>query len=345
VEDAVGAAAAVAVVAPAPAQPLRTSSRNRNATIGPDGYGFCKPAIRASMTMRHSHTGAIASLAGVLVLTALAAAQNNAQNNAPRSPWKYYPADRAIGDGGPAPKRDLTGTWAGPSSGANVPGGFAGRGGGRGNAENRTPPFTPLGQQLFARNKPIGEYSPGGTNDPHARFCDPFGFPQNMLNENRGMTIATMPNRTLILLQYMNIWREVWTDGRSLPAQVGGRGPNAHDPKYNGYSTGHWEDDYTFVVDTTGLAPETWATRSGYPHSVDAHVQERFHRDSKNDLTLTLTMDDPKLYTRQLPLGEVHFRWIPNQVFDDFTCIPSEVQTYLKEMGDPAGDPTKLSGR
>jgi hypothetical protein len=341
----VGAAAAVAVVAPAPAQPLRTSSRNRNATIGPDGYGFCKPAIRASMTMRHSHTGAIASLAGVLVLTALAAAQNNAQNNAPRSPWKYYPADRAIGDGGPAPKRDLTGTWAGPSSGANVPGGFAGRGGGRGNAENRTPPFTPLGQQLFARNKPIGEYSPGGTNDPHARFCDPFGFPQNMLNENRGMTIATMPNRTLILLQYMNIWREVWTDGRSLPAQVGGRGPNAHDPKYNGYSTGHWEDDYTFVVDTTGLAPETWATRSGYPHSVDAHVQERFHRDSKNDLTLTLTMDDPKLYTRQLPLGEVHFRWIPNQVFDDFTCIPSEVQTYLKEMGDPAGDPTKLSGR
>jgi hypothetical protein len=297
------------------------------------------------MTMRHSHTGAIASLAGVLVLTALAAAQNNAQNNVPRSPWKYYPADRAIGDGGPAPKRDLTGTWAGPSSGANVPGGFAGRGGGRGNAENRTPPFTPLGQQLFARNKPIGEYSPGGTNDPHARFCDPFGFPQNMLNENRGMTIATMPNRTLILLQYMNIWREVWTDGRSLPAQVGGRGPNAHDPKYNGYSTGHWEDDYTFVVDTTGLAPETWATRSGYPHSVDAHVQERFHRDSKNDLTLTLTMDDPKLYTRQLPLGEVHFRWIPNQVFDDFTCIPSEVQTYLKEMGDPAGDPTKLSGR
>jgi len=341
----VGAAAAVAVVAPAPAQPLRTNSRNRNATIGPDGYGFCKPAIRASITMRHSYTGAIASLAGVLVLTALAAAQNNAQNNAPRSPWKYYPADRAIGDGGPAPKRDLTGTWAGPSSGANVPGGFAGRGGGRGNAENRTPPFTPLGQQMFARNKPIGEYSPGGTNDPHARFCDPFGFPQNMLNENRGMTIATMPNRTLILLQYMNIWREVWTDGRSLPAQVGGRGPNAHDPKYNGYSIGHWEDDYTFVVDTTGLAPETWATRSGYPHSVDAHVQERFHRDSKNDLTLTLTMDDPKLYTRQLPLGEVHFRWIPNQVFDDFTCIPSEVQTYLKEMGDPAGDPTKLTGR
>src|SRR5512132_2555154 len=99
------------------------------------------------MTMRKPCTGTIAGLAGVLVLSALAAAQGN-QNNAPRSPWKYYPADRAVGDGGPAPKRDLSGTWAGPDSGANVPGG---RGRGRGNAENQTPPFTPLGQQMFAR--------------------------------------------------------------------------------------------------------------------------------------------------------------------------------------------------
>ena len=204
------------------------------------------------MTMRHRYIGAIGA-AGVLVLTVLIAAQNNQQNNAPRSPWKYDPADRAVGDGGPAPKRDLSGTWAGPDSGANVPGG---RGRGRGNAENATaPPFTPLGQQMFARNKPIGRFSPGGTNDPHARYCDPFGFPQNMTNENRGMTIATTPNRTFILLQHMDLWREVWTDGRTLPTNVGGRGKDVLDPKYNGYSIGHWEDDYTFVVDTTGLAP------------------------------------------------------------------------------------------
>src|SRR5437879_5682215 len=296
--------------------------------------------------MRNAFIGAILGLAAMLCFSSVASAQTAQsqpkQANEARSPWKYYPMDRAIGDGGPAPKRDLTGTWAGPSSGANVPGGFAGRGGGRGNAENRTPPFTPLGQQMFARNKPIGEYSPGGTNDPHARFCDPFGFPQNMTNENRGMTIATMPNRTLILLQYMDLWREVWTDGRTLPTNVGGRGKDALDPKYNGYSVGHWEDDYTFVMDTTGLAEETWATKSGYPHSVDAHVQERFHRDSRNDLTLTITMDDPQLYTKPFYIGDVHFRWIPNQQLDDYTCIPSEVQLYLQELGDPAGDPTKL---
>ena len=252
------------------------------------------------------------------------------QGGSALNPWKYHPMDRAVGAGGSAPKRDITGTWAGPGSGANVPRGTNAQ-------EPAAPPLTPLGQQLFGMNKPIGKYSPGGTNDPHTRYCDPFGFPQNMTNEIRGMTITAMGNRTFILIQYMNVWREIWTDGRALPSNVGGTGKDALDPKYNGYSIGHWEDDYTFVVDTTGLEPTTWTAKNGYPHSIDAHVQERFHRDDKNDLTLTITMDDPKLYTKQFPLGVEHFRWIPNQELDDFTCIPSEVQEYLNELGDPAG--------
>jgi hypothetical protein len=165
------------------------------------------------------------------------------------------------------------------------------------------------------------------------------GFPRNMNDQIRSMTITTLPDRTFVLLKFMNIWREIWTDGRALPANVGGRGPTAHDPTYNGYSVGRWEDDYTFVVQTTGLDPGTWATEGGHPHSIDAVVTERFHRKSKNDLTLTMTMDDPKLYTRPLRLGEVYFRWIPSQTFFEFTCTPSSVQRYLKEMADPAGNP------
>jgi hypothetical protein len=199
------------------------------------------------------------------------------------------------------------------------------------------PPFTPLGKQLNDRIRPMGIYSPAGTNDPHARYCDPLGFPRNMNEQLRGMTIAALPDRTFILLMFMNIWREVWTDGRALPTNVGGRGRDAHDPTYNGYSVGRWEDDYTFVVETTGMDPETWVARAGYPHSVDARVTERFQRKSKNDLTLTMTMDDPKLYTRPFGLGTDNFRWVPNQTLFDFTCIPSSVQWYLKEMGDPAG--------
>ena len=61
--------------------------------------------------MRKTCTGVLAGVVGVVLLSALAGAQ---QSDAPRSPWKYYPEDvRAnVGPGGPAPVRDLTGTWA-----------------------------------------------------------------------------------------------------------------------------------------------------------------------------------------------------------------------------------------
>jgi len=241
--------------------------------------------------------------------------------------WRFNPNESSVGDGGPAPKRDLTGTWAGPGSSPAVA---------RGKGPER-PSLTPLGQELLSKAKPIGKYSPAGTNDPHARYCDPVGFPQNIYNEGRGLSIGTMPDRIVILLQYMDLWREAWIDGRSLPTKVGGTDKDSLDPTYNGYSVGHWEDDYTLVVDTTGIDDRTWITGAGYPHTVEAHVQERYHRPDHNDLQLTVTIDDPKIYTKPWNLGTYNYRWIPNQKFDDFACIPSQVIKYLSEMGDPAG--------
>jgi hypothetical protein len=282
--------------------------------------------------MRRTSTIGLVGVAGVLLLSALVAAQNTAPGTAPRSPWKYYPEDaRAnVGPGGPAPKRDLGGTWAGESSGAGVKGPVR---------PEREPRLTPLGKQLWDRNKAESRgVLIADSNDPHLRYCDPFGFPRNMNDQIRAMTITSLPDRTFVLILFQTIWREIWMDGRALPTNFAGRGPDVHDPTYNGYSVGRWEDDYTFVAETTGMAPETWATEAGHPHSVEARVTERFHRSSKNDLTLTTTMDDPTLYTRPLKLGEVYFRWIPSQTFFNTTCIPSSLQRYLKEMADPAGN-------
>jgi len=242
-----------------------------------------------SSKMRNPLTGAILSLGAMLVLSSVASAQTAQsqpkQGNEVRSPWKYYPMDRAVGDGGPAKKRDLTGTWAGPGSGAAVPKGT--------NAQAPTgPPLTPLGKQLYDQNKPIGKYSPAGTNDPHTRYCDPFGFPQNMTNEIRGMTIATLPDRTFILIQYMDVWREIWTDGRALPTNVAS-GKDGLDPKLNGYSVGHWEGN-TLVVDTTNFRRETSLPGS----SANTHLIERFTRTDANTLLYEFTVDDPTMWTR-----------------------------------------------
>ena len=107
-----------------------------------------------------------------------------------------------------------------------------------------------------------------------------------------------MSERIVFLLQYMDLWREVWTDGRALPKNVGGTDKDSLDPTYNGYSVGHWEDDYTFVVDTTGIDDRTWVTSAGYPHTVEAHVIERYYRPDHNDLQLSVTIEDPKIYTK-----------------------------------------------
>jgi hypothetical protein len=289
------------------------------------------------MKMRNLLTGVITGLATALVLSSFASAQapQSQQETRAVAGWKYIPTDRAVGPGGPAPKRDLTGTWAGPRSGAGVPD----------NERSDKPVMTPLGQQLFEGNKPLGKFSPAGTNDPSVRYCDPFGFPRSAVAEIRGLSFATMPDRIVVLTQFFAVWREIWMDGRALPKNVGSTDKNSPDPRFNGYSVGHWEGDDTLVVDTTGLDERTWLSGAGYPHTMNAHVQERYTRTSHNDLHLTVTVDDPTLYTKPFVLSVSSFRWIPNQQLDEKMCVPSETIEYLKAVGDPAGsDPNAPAG-
>ncbi len=227
------------------------------------------------------------------------------------------------GTGGPAPKRDLTGSWAGPVAI---------------DSQAQFPPLTPLGQKLMSANKPEPKFNIAGSNDNFARFCDPLGFPRNMVFELRGLAFATMPDRIIVLNQYQRAWREIWMDGRELPTNVGGTGKDAPDPRYYGYSVGHWESDNTLVVDTTGLDDKTWLTRMGYPHSMEAHVNERYVRPDHNDLQLTITVDDPRIYTKPFVLGSVSFKWVPDQQLAEQLCIPSEMLQYLDVIADPGGN-------
>ena len=270
----------------------------------------------------------ILALAG-LGFSSLALAQvpQPQQATGVNSKWMYKGRNRVTGSGGPAPAHDLTGTWAGPRSGAGVPDFRSGE----------KPSLTPSGQKLFGANKGLGEFSPAGTNDPFVRTCDPLGFPRADLDEIRGISFATMSDRIVVLYQFQQAWREIWMDGRELPKNVGAAEKGAPDPRYFGYSVGHWDGDNTLVVDTTGLDDRSWLDRDGHPHTVQAHVRERFTRTDRNDLEVTITLDDPTIYAKPFSLGTVYFKWIPNQIFDEKLCIPSETIEYLKSVGDPAG--------
>ena len=226
------------------------------------------------------------------------------------------------GPGGPAPKKSIVGFWAGPAS-AKI---------------NEIAPMTPWGQEQFKTHKSSGEYPVSESNDP-LKTCDPLGFPRNMLYQSRGVAFAEMPDRFIAMSEYNRVWREIWTDGRPLPKDIGGDAPNAPDTRWYGYSVGHWVDDYNFVVESTGANENTWLDSAGHPHTADMKVEERYTRQDHNTLILTMTITDPKAYTRPFVITKQPYKWIPEQEFDEQICVPSDMLQYLSIIAEPAVKP------
>jgi hypothetical protein len=54
-------------------------------------------------------------------------------------------------------------------------------------------------------------------------------------------------------------------------------------------------------------------------------------------MVMEISIDDPTMYAKPFSLGQMYFRWVPNQHLDEYICVPSEVQLYLKEEADQAG--------
>jgi hypothetical protein len=255
-------------------------------------------------------------LAGVVLLSSSAVAQT--WNSAGLSAEEF----KAQAPGGAAPRRDLTGVW--DAGGAGI--------GGSGQAAERETaraPFTPLGEEMVEGNKPGNgprSVPVAQINDPLSTMGDPTGFPRLLTFELRPVQMVHTPNQVLMLYMFEKRWRVIWTDGRQLP-----RDP---DPRWYGYSVGRWEDDYTFVVETVGLDDRTWLDNSGNPHSTALRVEERYRRVNENTLELTVTLDDPMVYTKPwLARNRLPLKRMPSD-HDLMEMIPSasEAVAYMKEI-------------
>ena len=253
----------------------------------------------------------IIGAAAVAMWTTAGSAQNLPWNNP--GGQTTAPATSA-----PAPKRDINGIWD------------AG-GGGIGARGMQTSPLTPAGDALGkthhsgdgARMVPADQI-----NDPLSTMGDPGGFPRMLLFELRPFEAVQMPNKVLMFYMFEKRWRVIWTDGRALP--------NNPDPRWYGYSVGRWEDDDTFVVNTIGSDERTWLDNAGNPHSADLKVEERYHRVNRDLMELTVTIDDPKTYTRTwTPRNRMPLTLAPAG-FDmmEMICSPTEVMEFRKNISD-----------
>jgi hypothetical protein len=301
---------------------------------------------------------AVALLAGLTlspVVGAQTASPNATGNQAKPDPWNSIPPIKPSYAGkksAPAPRRDLSGVWdAAEADGGRQPSGALehpalikprGQGieGGQPDETGIMHPlqYTPAGLEALKANKPSGpgvrQVPAALTNDPVSQ-CDPIGFPGMELYELRTIELVQTANQVIYLNQFYGNFRIIWTDGRELPKDP--------EVRWNGYSVGKWVDDYTFVVETTGLNSRSWLDHAGRPHSEDMRVEERFHRVDHDNMELTVTIYDPKMYAEPwqgLNKFPLHLQ-PPGFDMEEFLCSPIDIEEYNKQVGNAVLPPSE----
>ena len=273
--------------------------------------------------------------APAILLAALTFPQARAQT--PRQPGAVYDFDVKGEKPAPAPPHDISGVWE-PAKGVGAAiQAFGAQAMPSDGKPEHALPFTPAGEEAFKAHKPgfgVTAVQTASINDP-MDICDPQGFPRIVLHNFRTSQIVQTANQVLILYEFNKKWRVIWTDGRALPKDP--------DPRWWGYSVGKWVDDHTFVAQSAGYDDRTWLDNAGRPHSDALRVEERYHRVDRDHLEMTITIDDPKMYTKPwVALDKLSLRLQPRG-FDimEMECSPSETAEYNKKHANPASGVSK----
>jgi hypothetical protein len=222
----------------------------------------------------------------------------------------------------PAPKRDLSGVWQ-----------YQGSGGADSMMPDKDmPPMTPWAKARFDTEKP--GYGPRGTpggNDPILQ-CDPQGFPRIMFMPTPHEFVQA-PGRVLQFWEREHEWRPIWTDGRPLPTDA--------DPTWYGYAIGHWEGDDTFVVQSAGFRDSTWLGPTGFPHSEEMRVAERYHRIDHDTILYDMTVTDPTAYTKPIVVPQRIMKLKPHEEIEEQPCVWSLENEFAKRIREPAAKPAR----
>jgi len=160
----------------------------------------------------------------------------------------------------------------------------------------------PAAAQIYVRNRDnVGKLNP-------AYNCLPRGVPWADTTPSP-YKILQLPGLVVILYEERTTFRQIFTDGRTHPADA--------QPSWLGYSIGKWESD-TLVVETKGFNDRGWLDTFGAPHSDELHLTERFRRRDFGHMAIAISIDDPKTYTKPVVFTQ-NVRLIPDsELLEDF---------------------------
>jgi hypothetical protein len=175
-------------------------------------------------------------------------------------------------------------------------------------------PFQPWAADLMKQRR-----ADNSKDNPDAH-CLPMGFLQ-FHNHPEPRKMIQTPGVLVIIYEANHGLRQIFTDGRKLPDK------DDVEPWYYGYSVGHWEGD-TLVVETTGFTDLQWLDVRGSPLTDVAKVTERFRRPNYGSLEITITIDDPKAYTKPWT-AKVNQRVMLDTELIEFICEDRDATHYV----------------
>jgi len=170
---------------------------------------------------------------------------------------------------------------------------------------------------------------PGKENDP-TLSCFPDGIPK-ILTSPEPFEIITIPGRVLMFFEKDHGWRQIWTDGRKL----------SDDPpelRFDGYSVGRWQGE-TFIVESNGFNDKLWLDYYGDPHSDQMRLTERYQRVDKDTLSISVTIDDPKAYTKPWVGQPIHYSLRPRVEIGEWYCTIEDEGRFGEKIRFPTFNP------
>jgi hypothetical protein len=170
-------------------------------------------------------------------------------------------------------------------------------------------PFQPWAEALYKKRR--GEES---KDDPTGR-CIPGGVPRSTAVPYPFKVLEVKDQSVVVILyEAVHAFRQVFTDGRDLPRDM--------NPNWLGYSVGRWEGD-EFVVQTAGFKEENWLDNFGHPATEQLRVTERWHRKDYGHMDVTITIDDPKAYTKPWNVTLPLVYSVDNEILE-YICVENE---------------------
>jgi len=148
--------------------------------------------------------------------------------------------------------------------------------------------------------------------DPNAH-CMPRGAPR-IWTDDYYKRIFQLSDRVVILTERNMQYRQIFTDGRPLPADL--------NPTWNGYSTAKWDGD-TLVVQTEGFKDDLWLDANGNPLTGAGKLTERIRRPNYGTLEISMTIDDPKSYTAPWTVKLTQPLVLDSELLD-YYCLENE---------------------